>query len=250
MPSRRGRFVGNRYGVAAARRAGRRGRASAFTLIELLVVISIISLLVSILMPSVFKARRLAERAVCLTHLHGVGMATMVYAADNKDYIPWGNNLIWFQALIPYLGSSSQTTDYRNVRIYRCPSFPDKKQTVCFVASSWKFSSCTDQTGYETEDPRSLKEFDRPSLTLFLADNENGSWRQVIVNANSGELERQDVWNPGHLPTSTSTDWTYGRRVAAARHADGSNGTFLDGHSAWTRSTAMTVNMWRDKWFK
>jgi prepilin-type processing-associated H-X9-DG protein len=81
-----------------------------------------------------------------------------------------------------------------------------------------------------------------------MTDNENGAWRQIILTSSSNNIERQDVWNPGHLPTSTSDDITYGRRVAAARHADGCNGTFLDGHSAWIQAKTMTVNMWRDRW--
>ena len=94
------------------------------------------------------------------------------------------------------------------------------------------------------------------SATIAAAGNDTcaGSFATVggtctpLTNANSGNLEREDVWSPQHLPTSEMQDWTYGRRIAATRHQEGSNGTFLDGHSAWIKGTTMTVNMWRDKW--
>ena len=57
----------------------------AFTLIELLVVISIISLLVSILLPSLTKAKDLAKISVCTSQLHTWGVAHHLYANDNND---------------------------------------------------------------------------------------------------------------------------------------------------------------------
>ena len=62
--------------------------ANGFTLIELLVVIAIISLLVSILLPSLSKARSLARMAVCSMQLNGLGTATALYMADNNDSYP------------------------------------------------------------------------------------------------------------------------------------------------------------------
>lgn len=62
-----------------------------FTLIELLVVIAIIALLVSILLPSITKAKELARSAVCRAHLRGVGIAFHTYASDNDDRIPGPN---------------------------------------------------------------------------------------------------------------------------------------------------------------
>jgi len=54
-------------------------RQKGFTLIELLVVIAIIALLVSILVPSLTKAKELARRAVCQSNLHQNGIAQALY---------------------------------------------------------------------------------------------------------------------------------------------------------------------------
>ncbi|MCP4594459.1 MAG: type II secretion system protein [bacterium] len=65
------------------------GRArSAFTLVELLVVVSIIGLLVSILIPTLSKAREQARSIKCLANLHGFSVATMTYATDQNDFLP------------------------------------------------------------------------------------------------------------------------------------------------------------------
>ena len=63
---------------------GKRG----FTLIELLVVVAIISLLVSILVPSLQNAKALATQVVCQSNLHGIGQATYMYANDNNGMFP------------------------------------------------------------------------------------------------------------------------------------------------------------------
>lgn len=61
---------------------------SGFTLIELLVVVSIIALLVAILMPALNKARMMAKRQVCSSHLHSIGLALACYEHDNNYRLP------------------------------------------------------------------------------------------------------------------------------------------------------------------
>jgi prepilin-type N-terminal cleavage/methylation domain-containing protein len=65
------------------------GKRRAFTLIELLVVIFIISLLVSILLPSLAAARNEAKRIRCAVNLRSFGMSFQLYMNDNKELLPY-----------------------------------------------------------------------------------------------------------------------------------------------------------------
>jgi prepilin-type N-terminal cleavage/methylation domain-containing protein/prepilin-type processing-associated H-X9-DG protein len=65
----------------------RRSRVSGFTLIELLVVIAIISLLISILLPTLSGARRTGQRVACMATLRQLSSGAAEYATDNDDWI-------------------------------------------------------------------------------------------------------------------------------------------------------------------
>lgn len=106
-------------------------RQSGFTLIELLVVMAIISLLVSILLPSLTKARDLARQTVCFSNLKHIGLAVMLYVDEYDGYIvppqyPSVVNPVWFAnpAILSYLQMEGVTSAglVAEGGIYDCPS--------------------------------------------------------------------------------------------------------------------------------
>jgi len=231
-----------------------------FTLIELLVVISIISLLMAILMPALSRVKKQAQAAVCLSNLKQIGLAAALYSEEYDSYIPrgaGGSGDIWFVQFLPYVGHKTNKGDYRNVKIYRCKSFPrdghglrnvpNSRQTVCYVINDWTFSSRTDPSGSSVAEPTRLSVFKRPAYTIYLADNEAGDWRPIIEDKDSRDIMRCDIFDSGHLPTSNSTDITRGRRIARQRHREGCNVLFLDWHSEYIKAEDMTIDLWRDK---
>ncbi len=60
----------------------------AFTLVELLVVIAIIALLLTILLPTLSRARAQAKGAVCLTRLRTLSQGLSIYTNQHREVLP------------------------------------------------------------------------------------------------------------------------------------------------------------------
>ncbi len=73
---------------ASKRRSPSRERA--FTLVELLVVIGIIAVLISILLPTLTKAREASKRTQCLSNLRQIATYLNMYANANNQQVPIG----------------------------------------------------------------------------------------------------------------------------------------------------------------
>ena len=125
-------------------------RSAAFTLVELLVVIGIIALLISILLPSLNRAREAANSIKCLSNLRQLGMATQMFAQDHKGFMPTcsddpiardvdtthvkfayrsaGNVMDSYSSLVTYMGrkfgddNSFITLPEGQAKVFQCPS--------------------------------------------------------------------------------------------------------------------------------
>jgi prepilin-type N-terminal cleavage/methylation domain-containing protein len=104
--------------------AGHRSTPRGFTLVELLVVIGIIALLISILLPSLARARDSATTLKNLSNLRQLGVGIQFYKNENRGWYPTGSTEItpklrWADVLLPYL---------KNREVYVSPFLTDDEK--------------------------------------------------------------------------------------------------------------------------
>ncbi len=103
-------------------------RRSGFTLIELLVVVSIIALLISILLPSLQRARKQAKDTICMSNMHQLGLMLQYYLADNKERLPWilgtntGSGMPNNAPFHQYYQLFYNLPYYQSLELFHCPS--------------------------------------------------------------------------------------------------------------------------------
>lgn len=209
---------------------------------------AIIAIIAAMLLPALSRAKVAGKRANCLSNLHNLSLAVMMYADVYDGFVPRGNAPVWWQALTPHLGARA-TNEFARVKVYACPAYPDARQLIGYVVNGWTFASRGDSVGREQVGPSRLNRFQRPAETIYYADNENGNWRPIITALGStGSTQLNDVWHPSHLPFAAGgRTLNPERRVARMRHGKGPNLMFFDGHANLKKSELITINDWREQ---
>jgi len=111
----------------------------AFTLIELLVVMAIISMLASLLLPSLSSAKEQALRIRCLSNQRQINMALRMWSDDNNLRYPWetttanGGSQGSFCAWVHFNVVQAELV---TPKILVCPSDPDRYAAWNFTGTN------------------------------------------------------------------------------------------------------------------
>lgn len=230
----------------AGHRVKRSAFTPAFTLVELLVVIGIIAVLIAILLPALNRARTQARMVVCQSNLRQLALGMLMYAGDNKGYVPTWN---WSFRDPPYAlppGSGVATVDpedqfFRNGLIWKyvnaegvyiCPEYPPGRTTtggfpIWGYPPQWTYS-VNGQAGYSLRNRvwatkiTALKPSRNSVFMLFEQSREDAA-----AFDNSVSLA---LW-PGSGPNWASSRFD----SLGLYHNKGGNMAFYDGHVEWTR---------------
>ena len=175
-----------------------------FTLIELLVVVAIIGILVTLLLPSLAKARESAKRAVCKSNLSQVSKATHMYAGDNNSKIP--------KNYYEYAGSNWRMTvtepynpdghKYTKIGLLLQQDYLGHLQVAYCPSNNWQADTNTINAGlyldYQTNIPKWEAAKLDPNSPEYV--NVNYEWRKGInapedlINYDSGEAFVSDMF--------------------------------------------------------
>ena len=242
----------------------------AFTLIELLVVIAIIAVLMSILLPSLRKAREQARREVCGSRVKQQVLTLNMFAGDHDNKLPLPNTAGgWLQDVAVNTVNYMLATGMTREMFYYPSNATHKKYNDLFWLfnnQSWnqKLNRFTDETGFICSGYPFILQLDpsthqtRPEVVSYKTDSMKKIWcrttmeshpamREVVIDSIMGSpspntkygREFQDV--AGGIYTEHGI---YDRTSHLVNHEEpaGGNVGFLDGHVEWRHFQPEVVN--------
>jgi prepilin-type processing-associated H-X9-DG protein/prepilin-type N-terminal cleavage/methylation domain-containing protein len=116
---------------------------AAFTLIELLVTLVVLTILATLFLPALSKAKEAARQAGCANNLRQLGGGILLYASENNGMFPQTSGAIgtcWDVQVAPYVGYESATGESAYATATGPPIFhcPDGKLSAANITTPWK----------------------------------------------------------------------------------------------------------------
>lgn len=195
---------------------GRRG----FTLVEVLLVVSLIALLISLLLPSLGKAKESARRAICVSNLRQVYQASVEYAMGEKRRFPPRHVAFSQYHVANFDPASNKDSIAMGFKLLvDAKTLPDPSLLFC---PSDRFWNAKDHW---------------PQLTF------SQSWKPYLCSyGQREELIATDRFSMKTQPQAAYTsDWFTTAVPAipyASSHEEGWNVGFFDGSASWRSSTS------------